>query len=150
MKRQCEIPKVTSPTAEIKGILTKYKTIAVVGLSPKENRPSHGVSKYMQSHGYKIYPVNPTIKEILGEKSYPDLKSIPDKIDIVDVFRDPAFVVEVAKDAVLIGAKVLWLQEGVINNEAAEIAKKAGLKVVMNKCILKEHRKLSSNPTVLQ
>ena len=142
MTQQCEMPTVNSSSAEIKEILTKYKTIAVVGLSPKEDRPSFGVAKYLKVQGYKIYPVNPTVKEVLGEKSYPDLKSIPDKIDIVDVFRDPAVVVPVAKDAVEIGAKVLWLQELVINNEAAEIAKKAGLKVVQNKCMLKEHRNL--------
>jgi uncharacterized protein len=142
MNQQCEMPTVNSTTSEIKEILTKYKTIAVVGLSPKEDRPSFRVAKYLQSQGYKIYPVNPTVKEVLGEKSYPDLKSIPDKIDIVDVFRDPAVVVPVAKDAVEIGAKVLWLQELVINNEAAEIAQKAGLKVIQNKCILKEHRSL--------
>jgi uncharacterized protein len=142
MTQQCEMPTVNSTTSEIKEILAKYKTIAVVGLSPKEDRPSFRVAKYLQSQGYKIYPVNPTVKEVLGEKSYPDLKSIPDKIDIVDVFRDPAVVVPVAKDAVEIGAKVLWFQELVINNEAAEIAQKAGLKVIQNKCILKEHRKL--------
>ena len=143
MTDKCEMPTVNSTTEEIKTILKTYKTIAVVGLSPKEDRPSFGVSKYLQSVGYRIIPVNPTIKEVLSEKSYPNLTSIPYKIDIVDVFRDPAFVVSIAKEAVEIGAKVLWFQEGVINNDAAEIAKKAGLKVIQNKCILKEHRKIS-------
>ncbi len=143
MSNECELPKYSNTSEEIKEILNNNKIIAVVGASPKEDRPSYGVSKYLKDKGYKIIPVNPVAKEILGEKCYSDLKSIPEKVDIVDVFRKPEFVPEIAKAAAQIGAKVLWMQELVISNEAGDIAKKAGLKVVMNKCILKEHAKIS-------
>lgn len=145
MTDQCEMPKHGSKSEDIEKMLKTYKTVAVVGASPKEDRPSYGVAKYLQSVGYRIIPVNPTAKEILGEKCYPDLKSIPDKVEIVDVFRKPEFVPEIAKAAVEIGAKVLWMQEQVISNEAGDIASKAGLKVVMNKCIAKEYTKMSGS-----
>jgi len=123
-------------------ILRKYKTIAVVGLSPKKFRTSHGVSEYMQQQGYRIIPVNPGHKEILGEPCYPDLDSVPGTVDIVNVFRRSEFVPPVVDAAIRIGAKAIWMQEGVVHAEAAEKAKAAGLEVIMDSCILKEHRRL--------
>jgi predicted CoA-binding protein len=124
--------------------LLRQKTshnVAVVGLSLKPFRPSYGVSEYLQSVGYRIFPVNPHEKEILGERAYARLEDIPEKIDIVDVFRRSEFVPAIAESAIAIGARALWLQEGVIHQEAADRARRAGLLVVMDWCILKEHVK---------
>lgn len=121
-------------------ILTKYKTIAVVGLSPNRLRPSNGVSDYMKRQGYRIIPVNPGHREILGETAYPTLSSIPEPVDIVNIFRRSEHVGPVVEEAIQIGAKVIWMQEGVYNEEAAAKAREAGLEVVMDRCILKEHR----------
>jgi uncharacterized protein len=129
----------------IRDIIQSSKVIAVVGLSDKSDRPSYGVASYLKNQGYKIIPVNPTKSEILGEKSYPDLKSIPVAIDIVDVFRKSEAVGPIVDEAIAIKAKAVWLQEGVINEPAAAKAADAGLKVVMNRCLLKEHHRLSSN-----
>jgi uncharacterized protein len=123
-------------------ILQQSRTIAVVGLSGKRFRPSFGVSEYMQRAGYRIIPVNPEESEVLGEKSYPDLDSVPEAIDIVDIFRRSEFVPEIVEAAIRKGAKVIWMQEGVIHEEAARRATEAGLDVVMDRCILKEHRRL--------
>jgi len=120
--------------------LSRAKTIAVVGLSDSPLRPSHGVSAYLQAQGYRIIPVNPQIAEALGEKSYPSLVDIPEKIDVVDVFRRPEFVDEIVEQAIQLKIPAMWLQEGVINERAAEKARKAGMFVVMDHCILKEHR----------
>ena len=130
--------------AQIKQILENAKTIAVVGLTSSPLRPSHGVSAYMQQNGYRIIPVNPTITDALGEKSYPSLRDIPKdiKIDIVDVFRRPDAVPGVVDEVIELGLPVLWLQETVIHEEAAEKARRAGVFVVMDHCILKEHRRL--------
>ncbi|HLG30642.1 MAG TPA: CoA-binding protein [Candidatus Brocadiales bacterium] len=127
---------------DIKGILKEYRTVAVVGLSPKEDRPSYNVAKYLKSQGYRIIPVNPNAKEVLGEVSYPDLKSIPEEVEIVDIFRRSEDVPPIVDDAISVGAKVVWMQEGIINNEAAEMARKAGLEVIMDRCMFKEHRRL--------
>jgi hypothetical protein len=127
----------------IKNIL-KLKIIAVVGMSPKPERPSHYVSMYMKEHGYTIIPVNPGQTEIAGETCYPSLLEIPYKIDVVDVFRRPEHVLPIAELAVKISAKALWLQDNVINEEAAEIAERAGLLVVMNDCMLRQHRKIKN------
>jgi predicted CoA-binding protein len=124
---------------DIETILKTYKTIAVVGLSPKSHRASHRVSEYMKSQGYRIVPVRPGIDEVLGEKAYPSLKDIPFPVEIVDVFRRPEHVLPIAEDAVAIGAKVLWLQEGIINTEAEKLCKDAGMDVIMDRCILKDH-----------
>ncbi|MGH9741596.1 MAG: CoA-binding protein [Candidatus Acidiferrum sp.] len=122
-------------------ILRKYKTIAVVGLSSNPARPSHEVSKYMQSAGYKIIPVNPNETEVLGEKSYARLEDVPEEIEIVDIFRRTEDVPPVVDGAVKIGAKVVWMQLGIENAEAAERARAAGLIVVEDACVLVEHRK---------
>lgn len=123
-------------------MLSNGKTIAVVGLSSRRSRPSYGVSEYMQSEGYRIIPVNPNETEILGEKCYATLEEIPVPVDIVDIFRRSDAVMEVVEAAIRIGAKGIWMQEGVLNPEAAEKARAAGLEVVMDHCILKEHRKM--------
>ena len=128
---------------QIKEILQKYKKIAVVGLSSDESRPSHGVARYLQRRGFKIIPVNPTETEILGEKAYPDLSSIPEKMEIVDIFRRPEHVLPIVDEAIKIGAKVVWMQEGVINHPAAIKASQNGITVVMDRCMLKEYRSLS-------
>lgn len=121
-------------------ILRKYKTIAVVGLSNNPMRPSHGVSEYMKRHGYRIIPVNPGHSQILGEKAYRALEDIPEPVEIVNIFRRSEHVGPVVDSAINIGAKVVWMQEGIENEEAAEKARTAGLEVVMDRCILKEHR----------
>ena len=124
----------------IRDLLQRSKTIAVVGLSDSPMRPSHGVSAYMQSRGYKIIPVNPAITEALGEKSYASLLDIPQKIDIVNIFRRPEFVEEVVDQAIELKVPAVWMQELVVNERAAEKAEKAGIFVLMDLCILKEHR----------
>jgi len=129
---------------ELKKLFEDTKTIAVVGLSDKESRASNRVAAYLKSKGYKIVPVNPGAEEILGEKSYPDLKSIPDPVDVVDVFRRPEFVPEVADAAVEIGAKVLWLQQGITHEEAAKKARAAGLMVIQDACMYQEHSRLAA------
>ena len=130
-----------SATDEIAELLKRTKTIAVVGLSDSPLRPSYGVSAYMQSHGYKIIPVNPSIKGALGEKAVASLGEIEEKIDMVDVFRRPEYVPELVDEAIRLKVPAIWLQEDVIHEEAAEKARKAGIFVVMDKCILKEHRR---------
>ena len=112
--------------------LTNSKTIAVVGLSPRPERPSHYVAKYLQEQGYRVIPVNPQLDNVLGEKCYPDLKSIPEPVDMVDVFRRSSLVGPIVDEAIEIGAKYIWMQDGVIDEEAAERAESAGLGVVMN------------------
>ncbi|NQT48430.1 MAG: CoA-binding protein [Chloroflexi bacterium] len=126
-------------------ILNTYRTVAVVGLSPKAERPSHRVATYLREQGYRIIPVNPKEKEILGETSYPDLASIPDPIEVVEIFRGPEEVLPIVEEAVKAGAKAIWMQEGVINEEAAASAREAGLMVIMDKCMLKEHIRLREN-----
>ncbi len=125
-----------------KELLDNCTTIAVVGLSDNPAKISYIVSRYMQEHGYRIIPVNPTISESLGEKAYPSLRDVPEKVDIVNVFRRPADVPPVADDAIAIGAKGLWLQQGITNAEAAHKAEAAGLKVVQDCCIMVEHARL--------
>lgn len=127
---------------DIPEILRSSRTIAVVGLSNRRTRPSYGVSEYMQRAGYRIIPVNPQETEVLGEKAYAVLEDVPEKIDIVDVFRRSEFVPEIVESAIRVGARAVWLQEGVIHDAAAERARQAGLAVVEDRCILKEHRKL--------
>jgi len=131
----------TAVTDEIGEVLKRTKTIAVVGLSDSPLRPSYGVSAYMQSQGYKIIPVNPSIKGSLGEKAVASLADVEEKIDMVDVFRRSEYVPELVDEAIRLKVPAIWLQEDVIHEEAAEKARKAGIFVVMDKCILKEHRR---------
>jgi len=124
-------------------ILSEYNTVAVVGASSNPERPSYRVASYLDTHGYKVIPVNPAASEILGKTSYPNLSSIPEKVEVVDIFRRPEEVMPVVEEAIEIGAKAVWMQEGVVNEAAAARAREAGLLVVMDRCMLKEHRRLS-------
>ncbi len=139
----CEIPAVNSNPEEIKAIFDSVKTIAIPGLSPKEDKPSHRVAKYLQSQGYKIIPIYPKEDAILGEKVYRSLAEVKEKIDMVDMFRKPE-VADAIVDAIEKrgDVKVLWLQEGIVNNAAAKRAKDLGLKVVQNRCTMVEHKRL--------
>jgi predicted CoA-binding protein len=126
---------------EIRDILRTARTIAVVGLSDRPDRPSHGVAAYLKAHGYRIVPVNPAVREVLGEKAYARLEDVPEAIDVVDVFRRPEHVPEIVDAAIAVGAKVVWLQDGVVHEEAAAKARAAGLRVVMDRCMLRDHRR---------
>ena len=125
----------------IADLLKRATTIAVVGLTDNPLRPSFGVSSYMQSQGYRIIPVNPNVSDTLGEKAYASLSEVPDRIDIVNIFRRPEAVPEVVDEAIQLGVPAIWMQEGVVHEEAAEKARRAGILVVMDLCILKEHRR---------
>jgi predicted CoA-binding protein len=140
MADACEIPLYSSTDKEVEGILRESKTIAVIGLSPKEDRASNRVTRYMIEAGYEIIPVNPKCDEILGRKSYSSLSEVPVKIDIVDIFRKLDAVPGIVDEAIKIKAKTIWMQENIVHNVAAKTAKDAGLKVVMNKCIKVEHQ----------
>ena len=128
------------------GVTTKEnpRTIAVIGLSEEPAKPSHYVSAYMQQHGYKIYPVNPSISKVLGEKSYASLSDLPIKPEIVDVFRLPKFISAIVEEMLQLGLPNLWVQQGIINLEAAHRAEAGGMHVVMDRCIMVEHRRLTS------
>ncbi|MEO8567109.1 MAG: CoA-binding protein [Betaproteobacteria bacterium] len=128
--------------AGLRRILLQSRTIAVIGLSGNWYRPSFFAAKYMQDHGYRIVPVNPSYEEVLGQKCYPTLRDIPHKVDIVDCFRKSGEIPPIARDAVEIGAKVLWMQLGIRNDQAAKIALDAGLDVVMNRCVKIEHARI--------
>ena len=137
------MPEIENPhETELKELLSETRTIAVVGLSANESRDSHRVADYLKQNGYRIIPVNPAVETVLGEKSYPDLKSIPETVDVVDVFRRPEHVPEIAAQAVSIGARALWLQLGVRDDESAQRAKEAGLTVIQDACIKVEHSRL--------
>jgi predicted CoA-binding protein len=123
-------------------LLRSSRTIAVVGLSSKKFRPSYGVAEYMQGQGYRIIPVNPNEAEVLGEKTYARIEDVPEHIDIVDIFRRSEFVLPIVESAIRLGAGAVWMQEGVVDEEAAQKARDAGLAVVMDRCILKEHMRL--------
>jgi predicted CoA-binding protein len=126
----------------IADVLRSARTIAVVGLSKRRTRPAYGVAEYLKHVGYKIIPVNPLEQEVLGETAYPDLDSVPERIDIVDIFRRSEYVPDIVDAAIRVGARCVWMQEGVIHHEAAAKARAAGLVVVMDRCTLKEHRHL--------
>ena len=125
--------------AMMKEILLSTKTIATVGLSSNREKVSNSIAAYLQSQGYRVIPVNPRADEILGEKSYPDLESIPEKVDVVQVFRRPEDVPPIVESSIKIGAKVVWMQEGIVNEEAAQKARDAGLQVVMDACMRAAH-----------
>jgi predicted CoA-binding protein len=140
MSEACEMPISNATPEEIRDILRAAHTVAVVGLSDKPDRDSYQVANYLHKAGYRIIPVNPAVPSVLGEKSYPSLRDVPDKIDVVDIFRKPDAVPGIVEDAIAVGAKVVWMQEGIAHNAAADRARAAGLRVVMSRCILKEHR----------
>lgn len=129
-------------------ILDKYHTIAVVGASANPERPSYMVTGYLMEHGYQVIPVNPNAREVLGAKSYPSLSSIPGEVEVVDIFRRSEEVMPIVDEAIKIGARVIWMQEGVVNEAAAAKARDAGLLVVMDKCMFKEHRRLVQDGTL--
>ena len=129
---------------DTKEMLTKYRTVAVVGLSPDAGKPSHEVAAYLKRAGFRIIPVNPACREVLGERCYPTLADVPGEVEIVDVFRRSEFLPEIVEQAIAKGARVVWMQEGVVNEEAARRAGEAGLEVVMDRCILKEHIRVVS------
>jgi predicted CoA-binding protein len=143
-EQSCEFPLSNTSDQEIERLLGTVKTIAVVGLSDKPYRDSYGVARYLQAHGYRIVPVNPSAQEILGERSYPDLASIPAEIavDIVDIFRKPEFIPAIVEAAIAREAQAVWMQLGLAHNAAAEKARAAGLVVVMSRCIKVEHARL--------
>lgn len=146
MSDACEMPLENATPAEVREILTTAKTVAVVGLSDKPDRDSYRVAEYLQRAGYRIIPVNPALKgEVLGETSYASLRDVADKIDVVDVFRRADAVPAIVEDAIAVGAKAVWMQDGIVHNEAADRARAAGLKVVMSKCMLREHRALTKH-----
>ncbi len=127
---------------ELRQILKTIRTVASVGVSSSEEKPSYWIFNYLKEHGYQMIPVNPTASEILGQKTYPDLASIPQKIEVVQVFRKPEDVPPVVEQAIKVGAKIVWMQKGIINEEAARNAESAGLKVVMNRCMMETHQRL--------
>ena len=129
--------------ADVERILRQARTVAVVGLSPSPHRPSYRVASYLQRQGYRIIPVNPATDQVLGERSYPDLVSVPEKIDVVEIFRRSEDVPPVVDQAIRVEASAVWMQEGVINVEAANRAREAGLEVVMDRCMAVEHRRLA-------
>lgn len=130
---------------EIRRILEEYRVVAVVGMSNNPVKPGHYVPKFLMRHGYRVIPVNPTVDQILGIRSYPSLLDVPEEVEIVDVFRRPEHTPQIAEEAVKKGAKVLWMQEGIYNPDAVEIAKKGGLIVVWNRCMMKEHNRLKGS-----
>jgi predicted CoA-binding protein len=142
MAEACELPQQRATAEEIQNILATARTIAVVGLSDKPARDSHRVAAYLQGQGYRIIPVNPNVSEVLGEKAYPRLADVPGPVDVVDVFRRPEAVPEIVDDAIRKGAKAVWMQDGIVHNAAAAKARASGLRVVMNQCMLREHRRL--------
>lgn len=131
---------------EMMDILKSANTVASVGLSSNQQKESYWIVAYLMEQGYTIYPVNPTADEILGEKAYPSLSDIPDKVDVVQVFRRPEDVPPVVEEAIKIGAKVVWMQEGIVNEEAARMAREAGLQVVMDACMRATHKRLAIGP----
>ena len=136
---ECEFPKSNATSEEIAEILRTAKVIAVIGASPKPERPSHQISIYLKDQGYKVIPVNPGHTEILGDLCYKSLTDVQEAVDIVDIFRDPAAIPGIVDEAIAKKAKVIWMQEGIVHNAAAEKARQAGLIVVQNKCIYMEH-----------
>ncbi|MFZ5555462.1 MAG: CoA-binding protein [Pseudomonadota bacterium] len=142
MARIHRMPYTEPDIPALRRILKENRVIAMVGISANWYRPSYFAAKYMQGHGYRVIPVNPSYPEVLGERCYPSLRDIPEKVDIVDCFRRSAEIPAIAEDAIAIGAKVLWMQIGVISEAAAERARAAGLEVVMNRCVKIEHARL--------
>jgi predicted CoA-binding protein len=145
MSDTCEMPLQNATPDEVRAIFATAKTIAVVGLSDKPDRDSYRVAAYLQQRGYRIVPINPNLSEVLGEKVYGSLRDVREPVDIVDIFRKPQTVPGLVEEAIAIGAKAVWMQNGIVHNAAADKARAAGLKVVMSRCIMVEHRRLSSS-----
>jgi uncharacterized protein len=145
MKPSRKPPDARQSSRDLNPIYERPKTIAVVGLSPNPDRASHGIAKYLMDQGYRIIPVNPMADEVLGLKSYPNLQSIPESVDVVQIFRKPEDVPAIVEDAIAIGAKVVWMQVGIVHEGAAEQARSAGLQVVMDRCMRATHRELASS-----
>ncbi|MCS6860618.1 MAG: CoA-binding protein [Abditibacteriales bacterium] len=143
MSEVCEVPRKNATDEEVRQILSEANVVAIVGLSDEPTRDSYRVASYLREHGYRIIPVNPHVTEVLGEKSYPSLLEVPEKVDVVDIFRKPEAVPAIVDAAIAVGAKVVWMQEGIVHNASADKARAAGLQVVMNKCMMKEHRKVA-------
>lgn len=139
MEEVCEIPRKNATNEEIRSILTTHRTVAVVGLSTNEDRDSNRVARFLMEHGFQIIPVNPNYDEVLGQKCYPSLSAIPEeiKIEVADIFRKPSAVPEIVDEAIQRGVKVIWMQEGIVHNDAADKVREHGLQVVMNKCMVK-------------
>ena len=133
---------VNPSTDEIRNLLRRIKTIAVVGLSAASNRPSHGVARALQGFGYRIVPINPTVREVLGEKAYPSLRELPEPVDLVDVFRESRHVAGIVEECIALKLPALWLQDGVVDEAAALRAREAGMTVVMNRCIYRDYLQL--------
>lgn len=146
MHDACELPRGNATPVEIRQIFESAKSIAVVGLSDKPDRDSHRVAAYLQQAGYRVIPVNPHVEEVLGERSWASLRDVPTAVDVVDIFRRPDAVPSIVADAIAIGAKVIWMQDGIVHNAAAEQARAAGLTVVMSRCLLREHRAWRAAP----
>ena len=147
MSEGCEVPLMNAPSAEIRALLEGQKVIAIVGLSDKPDRDSNRVARYLIDQGYTVVPVNPTCESILGLRCHPSVAEVPGEIGIVDIFRKPEAVPGIVEEAIRRKAKAVWMQEGIVNNRSAAVARAAGLAVVMNKCIMKEHRKLMAAET---
>lgn len=139
MSESCEMPRDNATPAEVRDLLMRARTIAVVGLSDKPDRDSYHVAAYLQKAGYRIIPVNPALAEVLGERAYPGLREVPVPIDVVDVFRRAEAVPAIVEDAIAVGARAVWLQDGIVHNAAAALARAAGLQVVQSRCMLREH-----------
>lgn len=142
MTEVCEFPEHNAPDDAIEAMLKNYRTVAVVGISTKPHRDSYQVAAFLQEHGYRVIPVNPRYDEVLGEKCYPSLLKVPGPVEIVDIFRRPDAVPEIVEQAIQVGAKVVWMQLGIVHNEAAKKALSAGLDVVMSRCIKIEYQRM--------
>ena len=141
-EERCELPGSNLSDREALELMKKHKNIAVVGLSSNPAKPSNYVPAYLKEHGWKIFPVNPTINgEVLGEKAYATLYDVPERVDIVEIFRPPSEVLPIVKEAIERGVKAIWMQSGIVNNEAAKLARDAGLTVVMDKCMMALHQR---------
>ena len=147
MSVECKPQDGPATDEDIKCILDKAKTVAIVGISTKEDSASLKVAKYLQEHGFRVIGVNPKVEEVLGEKCYPDLKSIPEHVDVVDIFRKPDAIAAIVEEAVEIGAGTVWMQLGLEHEEAAQMARHAGLSVVMNRCMKIEHTRCFPDST---
>lgn len=142
MAEACEVPLTNASDEEVRAILESSKTVAIVGLSDKPERDSYGVASYLKAHGYRIIPVNPNVKEVLGERASASLREVPGQVDVVDIFRKPEAIPAIVDEAIAIGVKTVWMQEGLAHNAAADKARAAGLSVIMSKCMMKEHKKV--------